>query len=112
MPIMRERAKTRIPVGSKAAAKVSNDGHQDFDAVAASILKQDAVGLALLPWLTEFTYRVVRATREEERNAILALVPQPADDPDPDRWSQGYAAAVRTIRASVLRRCDRSEDEA
>jgi len=84
-----------------------NDAHREFAAMAPSMLKKKMVEMVFLPWLSAFTGRVVRAAKEEERQAILVSLPSPAEVPDADpAWLQGHKDALENVRTAILQRCE------
>jgi hypothetical protein len=94
------------PVEARATTLI-NDAHREFAAMAPSMLKKKMVETVFLPWLSTFTGRVVRAAKEEERQAILASLPSPTENPDADpAWIQGHKDALETIRSAILQRCE------
>ena len=101
---MRAR-RTRTPLRRRTTTKIVGQGHRG-GAAAPFTPVRNAFDPAFLSWMTDFTARVVKAAREEERLAILALVPPSAEPAESDAWYHGYDAALRIVRAAILRRCD------
>lgn len=84
-----------IPIESQSTAEIIDKAHRDF------------AQLIVLPWLLGFTIRIIKAAKEEERQAILTALRQPAEVPEADPlWYQGHNSALEKVRAAILDRCD------
>jgi len=97
--------KSRIRVESQQTADIINGAHRELTDMAPSMLKKKVVEFVFLPWLTRFTGRVVQAAKEEERQAILLALP-PYSEAANDKFRQGYNAALKEVRSTILHRGD------
>ena len=83
---------------------IALDGLWEFRHMAPSMLKRTFVEMVFVPWLSQYTGRLIRSAKEEERRAILAALPGEAEGADDPQFHRGHETAVKQMRSVILSR--------
>lgn len=83
---------------------IARDGLWEFRHMAPSMLKRTFVEMVFVPWLSQYTGRLIRSAKEEERRAILAALPNEPEGADDPQFHRGHNTAVKQVRSVILSR--------